>query len=334
MRVLLTGATGFLGYRMLERLAGTDSIESITAAGRTLKPTHTVIHPKVSYILGNLEDQEYAFKLAKDIDLIINAAALSSPWGKETDFIKANVQTQVNLINAALKFKINRFIYISTPGIYFNSKDRFLIKESDPLPSEFINAYAKTKREAEILLENSIIPYIILRPRALTGRGDTVIMPRLIRAYDEGKLRIIGNGKNRVDLTSVTNVVQAVMLSIKADHNALNQAYNISNGEPVALWECIEYVLSLLGKEMPQKKIPYSVAIVVAQLLELKSKVTNYKEPPLTKYGIGTLARSFTMDITKARELLKYKPEVTTKQAIEEFANWYLNDERSKTISE
>jgi len=119
------------------------------------------------------------------------------------------------------------------------------------------------------------------------------------------------------------------LLSIKADQNALNQTYNISNGEPVFLWESIEYVLSLLGKEMPRNKIPYSVAIVVAQLLELKSKVTDFKEPPLTKYGIGTLARSFTMDITKSVKLLNYKPEVTTKQAIEEFVKWHLDNERS-----
>jgi len=333
LRILVTGATGFLGYRILEKLVETESIISITAAGRTLKPFHTVIHPKVNYVLGNLEDEEYALSLVKETDLIINAAALSSPWGKETDFIKANVLTQKNLIKASIKYNINKFIYISTPGVYFNSKDRLLIKETDPMPSKFINAYAKTKRQAEILLENSTIPYIILRPRALIGRGDTVIMPRLIRAYDEGKLKIIGNGKNRVDLTSVANVVKAVMLSIQADQNAVNQTYNISNGEPVALWECIEYVLTLLGKGMPRNRIPYSVAIVVAQLMELKSKLKDFKEPPLTKYGIGTLAKSFTMDITKAKELLNYKPEVTTKQAIEEFAKWYMNDEGSKTIS-
>ena len=202
------------------------------------------------------------------------------------------------------------------------------------MPSEFINTYSKTKRDAEIMLENSKIPYIILRPWGLVGRGDSVIMPRLIRAFDEGKLRIIGNGKNIVDLTSVENIVEAVILSIQTDEDGLNQTYNISDGDPVVLWECIEYMLFLLGKEMPKNKIPYSVAIVVAHLMELKSKFTNYKEPPLTKYGIETLVKSFTIDISKAKNLLGYEPKVTIKMAIEEFAKWYLNEERSKIIPE
>jgi nucleoside-diphosphate-sugar epimerase len=332
--ILLTGATGFLGYRILEGLVKTDSVKSITAAGRSLVPFRTVKHPKVHYQLGNLEEEEYAFNLVRNSDIIINAASLSSPWGKEADFMKANVLTQRNLIKASIELKIERFIYISTLSVCFNSNDRFLVKESDILPSEFINPYSKTKRDAEIMLENSKIPYIILRPWALIGRGDRVIMPRLIRAFDEGKFRIVGNGKNVVDLTSVENFVDAVILSIQTNKNGLNQTYNISNGEPVLLWECIEYMLLLLGKEMPKNKIPYSVAIVVAHLMELKSKFTNYKEPPLTKYGIETLAKSFTIDISKAKKLLGYEPKLTIKMAIEEFAKWYLNAERSKIIPE
>jgi nucleoside-diphosphate-sugar epimerase len=332
--ILLTGATGFLGYRILERLVQIDSIESITAAGRSLNPIRTVKHPKVHYQLGNLEEEEYAINLVRNSDIIINAASLSSPWGKETDFIKANVLTQRNLIKASIELKIERFIYISTLSVCFNSKNRFLVKESDFLPSEFINTYSKTKRDAEIMLENSKIPYIILRPWALIGRGDRVIMPRLIRAFDEGKLRIIGNGKNIADLTSVENIVEAVILSIQTDEYGLYQTYNISNGEPVVLWKCIEYMLASLGKELPKNRIPYSVAIAIAHLMELKSKFTSNKEPTLTKYGVRTLAKSFTIDISKARKLLGYEPKVTIRKSIDEFVKWYLNEGRSKTVPE
>ena len=120
---------------------------------------------------------------------LIHAAALSSPWGKYEEFEKANLHTQQNLIASAKKNWLNKFVFISTPSMYFEMKDKFTVRESDPLPSKFINAYAETKRLAEIELEKSDIPYVILRPRALTGRGDTVIMPRLIRAFDEGRLK-------------------------------------------------------------------------------------------------------------------------------------------------
>jgi nucleoside-diphosphate-sugar epimerase len=213
--------------------------------------------------------------------------------------------------------------------MYFDSTNRKDIRENDPLPRKFINAYSSTKRMAEIELINSGIPYVILRPRALTGRGDTVIMPRIISAHKKGRLKIIGNGKNIVDLTSVANAVDAILLSLKAEGAALNQIYNITNGEPVNLWEKITYVLSLMNEQLPQKKIPYWLVLTIAQLMEWKSKITHMKEPVLTKYGVGVLAKSMTLDISKARELLGYNPTVTTDEAIREFINWYTENEKN-----
>ncbi|MFT7343617.1 MAG: nucleoside-diphosphate-sugar epimerase [Lentimonas sp.] len=329
MVILLTGATGFLGFRTLEKLIELSEVEMIIANGRTLKPTHTILHEKVRYVLGDLSDKNFVKELVKPVTHVIHAAALSSPWGNYDTFYKSNVESQINLINAVVNSNIQIFVYISTPSLYFNFKDRWNVKEMDPLPSSFVNAYSETKRRAEIELENTTIPYVILRPRALTGRGDTVIMPRLIKAFDDGKLKIMGNGKNIVDLTSVANVVDAILLSLNPKEKALNTIYNISNGEPVNLWDKIDLVLKKMGKVLPQKKIPYFVVNTVATIMEWKSILTNKKEPVLTKYGVGTLTKSLTMDISKAKDLLGYEPKMSTDQAIEEFTNWYAENEKN-----
>lgn len=323
MKILLTGATGGLGFRTLERLIENPKIEKIIATGRVIRPTHFVENSKVNYQLGDLADVDFVSKLVEKVDCIVHAAALSSPWGKYAEFEKANVLTINNLINAAKKHHIKRFVYVSTPSLYFNGKDRFDVKETDPLPTVFVNAYSKTKHEAELALEKSGIPYVTLRPRALIGRGDTIIMPRLIRAFEEGKLKIIGDGKNIVDLTSLTNVADSIELSLFVGDTGLNQIYNITNGEPVKLWETIEKVLSMLGHEMNKKKVTYSVVKFASQIMELKAKFTNYQEPALTTYGVGILAKSFTMDISKAKSLLGYAPKVSTDEAIDEFVSWY-----------
>lgn len=323
MKILLTGATGGLGFRTLECLIENPKVEKIIATGRVIRPTHFVEHHKVEYQLGNLEDADFVSKLVEQADYIVHAAALSSPWGKYTEFEKANVVTMNNLINASKKHHIKRYVYVSTPSLYFNGKDRFDVKESELLPTAFVNAYSKTKYEAEVALEKSEIPYVILRPRALIGRGDTIIMPRLIRAFEEGKLKIIGDGKNIVDLTSLANVADSIELALLVGDAGLNQIYNITNGEPVNLWETIEKVLLLLGHEMSKKRIPYSVVKTLSQIMELKAKLTNYQEPALTTYGVGVLARSFTMDISKAKLLLGYSPKISTDEAIDEFVRWY-----------
>lgn len=327
MNILLTGATGFLGYRTLEKLIEEPRISRILATGRNLPEYRRILHPKVRYAFGPLEDAAFVREITKNQDIIINTASLSSPWGRNDEFFRANVQTQENLLRAAESGGLQRFIYISSPGVYFDGRNRLNVKESDPLPKKFANAYARTKYEAECLLADSKLPFVILRPRALIGRGDSIIMPRLIEAFDQGKLKIIGNGENTADLTSVANVADAILLSVFAGEEALNQAYNITNGEPVKLWDEIAAVLRALDRQLSSKKVPWLLADGFARFLELHSRLTNNKEPALTRYSVGTLARSFTLDISKAKNLLGYVPQMNTRQAIEEFIGWYRQHE-------
>lgn len=323
MKILLTGATGFLGYRTLEVLVKLPEVSEVIATGRTLKPSHTVDHPKARYVLGDLTDLEFVQGIVAQAQYIVHAAALSSPWGSYASFEAANLTTQQHLIKAALEHQIKRFVFISTPSMYFTGGDRFDIKESDPLPRLMVNAYSQTKRLAELELEQSGIPYVTLRPRALVGRGDTVIMPRIIRAHQEGRLKVIGNGKNIVDLTSVANVAEAIVLALTTQ-KGLNEIYNITNGEPVKLWDKIAMVLELMGKELPTAKVPYWLVWTAASAMELSAKLMGGEEPVLTKYGVGVLAKSMTMNISKAQKLLGYSPKVSTDEAIREFVEWYI----------
>lgn len=330
MRILLTGATGFLGFRTLEVLAEMEEVTTIIATGRTIRPTHFLEHDKVEYILGDLTDEAFAQSLVEQVGYIVHAASLSSPWGRYADFEAANLTPQKHLIKAAIAHNIKRFVFVSTPTLYFTGKDRFDVKESDPLPTQMVNAYSETKRLAEIELEKSGIPYVTLRPRALVGRGDTVIMPRIVRAHSEGQLKIVGDGENVVDLTAVANVVQAIVLGLKTKQG-LNQTYNITNGENVKLWDKIGLVLRLMGKEVPTTRVPYLIVLAAAGVMEFTSKITNMHEPVLTKYGVGILAKSMTMDISKAKDLLGYEPKVSTDEAIHEFVQWYKAQENEES---
>jgi len=329
MNILLTGATGFLGFRTLERLIQLSSVRKIVATGRSLRKSREILNPKVEYVLGDLKDKLFVSTILKDIDIVINTASLSSPWGSEDDFYLANVLTQKHIITSSENLGVKRFIYISSPSIYYNGEDRIMVKENDPLPTRFVNNYSKTKREAEVLLENSNLNYIIIRPRAIIGRGDTVIMPRLIKAHSDGRLKIIGNGENKVDLTSVNNVVESIILSMNAPDGALNNAYNITDRNPVSLWSSINYVLKGIGKEKVNKTVNFRVAYFAAFLLEFVSRWITKKEPSLTRYSVGVLSKNFTLDVSKAEKLLNYNPVITTEKSIEEFINWYKENEKN-----
>ncbi|MCB0734423.1 MAG: NAD-dependent epimerase/dehydratase family protein [Flavobacteriales bacterium] len=327
MNVLITGATGFLGGRLVEYFSDKSEFNRILATGRTLKSNELTALPGVFVHLGELDNREFVDSLFDDhIDLIIHCAGLSSPWGSFDAFHRANVISQENLIRRSAEQGQVRIIYISTPTIYFNFKDRLGLREDDELPNKFVNHYASTKYAAERMLAQSGLDHIIMRPRALIGRGDTVIMPRLIRAHREGKLRVMGNGTNRVDLTPVGNMCEAVYRASVADEAAWNTDYNISNGEPASLWEKVNLILELLDEQPVSRRILIPVARGAARLMELKSTYLGGGEPPLTRYSVGVLSQSFGFDIRKSKEMLGYQPRQSVDHAIHEFAEWYKKE--------
>jgi len=329
MNILVTGATGFLGSRIVQTLLLKDEVPNILATGRKINAYNkSISSPKLRYLLGDLTDKTFVQSLFEGkIDIVINCASLSSPWGTYDAFYKANCITQSNLIKTAKEAKIKRYIYISSPSIYFNFKNTIAVNENTPLPEKLVNNYAVTKVEAEKMIVESGLEYVILRPRALVGAGDTVIMPRMIRSYEEGRLKIIGTGENEVDLTSVSNFVDAIWLAVNTVPINCNTDYNITNGKPVKLWDAINYMLEKLGYNKITKKISTSILYKIAYLMELKSKyITKKREPVLTRYSVGILANSVWFDISKAKNKLGYTPKQSTQEAMDEFLEWHLKN--------
>jgi nucleoside-diphosphate-sugar epimerase len=314
MKLLITGATGFLGRRTVEILS---QQHQIIAVGRNQKIGQTLESNSVKFYNCDLVDERSVLSLPNDFDMIIHSAALSSPWGKWNDFYQANVTATQNLIKLALKAKnFKRFVHISTPSVYFDFQDRFNVRESDPVADPAPCFYTKTKLMAEKELLNAQsqqkFPVVILRPRGLFGPGDTSIIPRLIKAKESGRLPIIGNGENITDLTYVDNVVEAIACSINGDEKIHGEIFNITNGEPTKLWDFLSSVLIDIGLTPPTQKLPYSLVFGVSYMSELICKILPFdREPALTRYTTGLLAKSQTLDITKARDMLKYSPKVS-----------------------
>ncbi|MFZ9572429.1 MAG: NAD-dependent epimerase/dehydratase family protein [Bacteroidia bacterium] len=324
--ILVTGASGFLGGRTAAHFAGVPNF-SVRATSRSSKKAGALTQLGCEFVAGDLTDAHFVSNLVEGIDIIVHCAALSSPYGVRSAFESANITATETLLQAARNTGVSKFIFISTPTIYVDLTSKFDVKESDPLPRKPVNRYAETKLQAEriVLANNSqAIQTLALRPRAIIGAEDTVIFPRVLNAYDQGKLKIVGKGDNLCDLTCARNVVEAIHCAIHAPEHAFGEAYNITNGEPVNFWEMLNYALESLGYQRVTKKVPKGLAIRVAGLVESYYKIFRpNNEPTLTAYGIAVLADHFTMDISKAKNLLNYKPVMTTKEGIDEFIAWH-----------
>lgn len=329
-KILVTGGTGFLGKRAALRLA--QQGYTVTVAARNLLPAGDLFQYGVRLYKMDLENELEVVNACKGHDIVLHCGALSKPWGHYQDFYRTNVLGTKHVIEGCFTHDIQRLIHISTPSLYFDYTDRFNINESSSLPVKPCNAYAATKRIAEEevdLASTEGLNTITLRPRGIFGPGDTTILPRIIEANNKKNLPIINNGNAKIDMTYVDNVVDAIILSIEASPKVFGKKYNLTNGEPWTIFALMQSLFLKLGTPLYLKKIPYPIAYLLAWGSEIYSKLCNhYNEPKFTRYTVGVIAKSQTLDIESAKNDLGYTPRIGIEEGINRFVKWWKDKER------
>jgi len=264
--------------------------------------------------------------LLSDVDCIVHCAGLAGPWGAYEIYYEANVVLTKTLLEAAKNSGTKRFINISSPSVYFKLQHQFNLKEED-IPNPIFDAYGKTKYEAEKLVSkahNKEMWTVSLRPRGVIGAGDNNWMPRIIELHHSNKLFRPGKGEVMTDFTSVSNLIEFIESFLTAPQDVFNDSYNVTNGQPVNLWEFIDEALILLGEKPQVKSLPQAPLMMVAKTISFWAKLLGIKnEPKILPLKIGVASYSHTLDISKAITKAGYRPKQTNSEALEEFARWW-----------
>lgn len=321
-KVLVTGATGFLGKYVIEELA--EHGYQVRAFGRNSKVGRSLENSSISFFQGDLTKADNVLEACKGMDLVVHAGALSTVWGPWEDFYQANVLGTKYVLEACRQTDIQRLVYVSSPSVYAAPKDQLAIKESATPEENNLNNYIRSKLASERLFKDyPDVPSIILRPRGLFGIGDTSILPRVINLSQKIGIPLIGDGRQLMDMTCVENVALAIRLALEAPE-AKGEVYNITNGEPRAFRDLLEESLTGLGYPIKYRKIPASLLSGIASSLEFLYKSLNLKgEPSLTRYTYYLLRYSQTLDISKAERELGYRPKISISEGIEQYVQDY-----------
>ncbi|MES2464974.1 MAG: NAD-dependent epimerase/dehydratase family protein [Armatimonadota bacterium] len=319
-RVLITGGTGFIGSALARRLIAND-VTPVRLLGRDFSRSGALPTSGVEAVSADLRDAPKVLEACRNVDTVFHIGALSSPWaaGGKREFYDVNVTGTDNVLEGCRKMGVRRMVYVSSPSVVFDGQDHQNLTEDAPYPKRFASAYSWSKKIGEDRVNAAAqagLETIILRPKAVFGPGDTSLLPRLLTAAAAGRLPQIGNGGNKVDLTYVDNVIEALCLSQAASERALGRTYTITGGESAALWGVIGHLLRSVGLSDRLRRIPVRAALVAAGLMEARAALLR-REPLLTRYSALILARTQTYDISAARELLGYKPVVTLADGIE-----------------
>jgi len=308
-RALVTGATGGLGLSLTQALI--EAGYAVRATGRNPVAIQRLRTMGAEVVAGDLETLDPAV-LFKDIDAVFHAAALSSPWGPDAAFQRANVDLTRTLLAAARDGGIDAFIFVSSPSVYARWRDQTDLTEATPLPRRALNAYARTKREAEALVLAADAPgfrTVAIRPRAIVGPDDTVLLPRILKLVRRGRFPLFREGRALIELTDVRDAADALILADAAREIAGGQAINIGGGRPVAVAELVRRLGQALGVSVRIVPLPLALGQALSVAADAVCRLLPGRpEPVLTPYTLSTLAWSQTFDLTRARALLGYEP--------------------------
>ena len=251
-------------------------------------------------------------------DVVVHAAALSSPWGRAVDFERANVTGTANALRLAKRVGARRFINISSPSIYFRFADQDRLREDDPVPAP-VNAYADTKRRAEDLVSGaSAFETVTLRPRGLYGPGDTALLPRLLKAAKTRPLPLMRGGVAATDLTYIDDVIESIMAAMVAPSSVSGQAFNISGGVALPVKMVAERAGERAGIDVGWRQVPWPLVKAFATASErVCAMLPKRPEPVVTAYSAGLFAFRQTLNIQKAEQLLGWRPQVSFDEGLE-----------------
>ncbi len=323
MRILVTGGGGFLGTSIIKDLIKNPSYLVTNFSRHTYSHLEEIGVPTIKGDLRLKEDVNRALNYG--FDVIFHVAALAGVWGKYQDYFEINYVGTKNLLESAKSSGIKKFIYTSTPSVVFNKGDLLGVDESAPYATHFLNAYSETKTMAEklVLQMNDGKDFLTcaIRPHLIWGPGDPHLFPRIIQKGKTGKLRIVGDGQNLVDIVYVDNAAKAHVLAFQNLFSAspvCGQAYFVGQERPVNLWSFINEVLNSLKIESVTKTISISTAYQMGWLLEKIFKILgiNKPEPPMTRFVALNLGKSHYFSHEKAKNDFGYVPEISIEEGL------------------
>lgn len=315
MRLLVSGASGFVGGRLVE-LAIEAGHEVIGIGRRRLDRDDYLSVDLGRTPVGDLPD------LPWEPDAVIHCAARATPYASRKDYERDNVTATRTVVAWCQQLGSPRLVHVSSSSVLYRDGDQLDLTEDSPLPDRFANDYARTKAASEQIVRGYGGSWVIARPRAVFGPGDTVLFPRIIAAAKAGRIpRLTGRSSPAVgDLIYVDNLADHLLQL--AARPELGDVYHLTNAEPVEIQAMLLDVITRLGFDPPTREVSVATAMRAAGVLERTWRLLHLPgEPPITPYGVGVLSWSKTFVPDRMLRDLG-EPKVSVAEGVERFVAW------------
>ena len=306
MRYLVTGGAGFIGSNTVDELVRRGhSVVVLDDFSSGKEENLTEVRNKITFIKGSITDIEVVRKAMHEAEYVLHLAAKTSVPRSVKDPIetnKINIDGTLNVLVAAKELKVKRVVFAASSSAYGETPTLPKVETMQPEP---ISPYGVTKYVGELYgqafgrcygLENVALRYFnIFGPRQDPSSPYSGVLAKFCSAFLEDTQPVVfGDGEQTRDFTYVENAVQANLLACEAP-SVSGKVFNVGVGGRVSLNEVVRVLGKISGKTLETKY-----------------------EPPRD----GDI-RDSQADITQARELLGYEPQVSFEEGLSRTYEWY-----------
>ncbi len=311
---LVTGASGFIGGHVVERLLRED--HRVRCLVRPTSDASLLGRSEVELVSGDLTSPSSLARAAVGCRYVLHCAALVSDWATVEEMRRINVVGTKNLLHASLAASVERFVHFSTTDVYGYPGGEGI--DEAHVPGRFRNWYAQSKLEAEHEVrhvdQSGALELVILRPATVYGPRSKDVVGEIAAAIRGGHMLLIDRGRAVAGLTYVENLADAAVAALGHDA-APGQAFNVTDGLRVTWQQFVNDLADGLGCRRVRWSLPYPVANGLAFSLEhayrFLRRTVRLKTPPLlSRQAVQVLGRPQDFSNQKAKRVLGWEPRV------------------------
>jgi nucleoside-diphosphate-sugar epimerase len=327
MRILVTGASGFLASHLIRALQ--ERGHAVRALVLPSSDTTPLEQASVDIHSGDVRLPETLAGAMREVDAVFHLAAAIGVRRPLRDYQAVNVTGTENVCRAAQQAGVKRLVHVSSTSVYKQGLG-VPVDETAPLAPP-PDPYAVTKAAGDSLVQRLIaeeqLPASIVRTTTIFGPGDDLNFGRIAQRLLAGTSLVIGSGGNRVPVAFVDDVVQGLLLVL--EHEAAGEIYNITDDRCPTQAELLQEIADQVGARPPRIHVPYRLLYGAAYLAERLAQATRSERAVVTRFGVLLYGADNRFAIDKARRELGYEPRVSLRQGVGAAAEWY----RGRTAS-
>ncbi|HEY1966054.1 MAG TPA: NAD-dependent epimerase/dehydratase family protein [Acidobacteriaceae bacterium] len=324
---LVTGASGFLGGRLVEMLAERGGMVRVLARGSS--DLRHLSHLQIQIVRGDLGDAAALGEAMRGVRVVYHCAACSTDWAASATYIAANVAGTQNVLDAAVRAgSVERFLHVSTTDVY--GYPRVPCDESTPTRDVRL-PYNRTKIQGEEAVWRAHrehgLPVTVVRPATIFGPRGKDFVVEIAKLLRQRLMLLIDGGRARGGFTYVDNLAMA-MIQAAENTSTLGRAYNISDGTGTTWGEYTNALADALGCKRPWLRLPFSAAMALAPGMEAVQRTLRLPgRPLLTRHAVHLLGQDQEFPAARARADFGFAPHVSFVEGMARSAAWVRSRE-------